>query len=253
MLKLVKKHCPNLQYIELELSEKNIKGVKSILAKVRSLRTVSIIASSIMGNDLGIVKLLKFQRNLKRLNLFHFCADEFIEVRNMVKLEELIICSRSDDINLDELCNRLKKLRKLQVIGKVFTASQEFKVAPCPALRELHLQARITPDVLAWILAHAETLERLKFNTRFYGYYDPNIVFSEVVSKCRNLRSLCMPIDQVNKYFIRQVIEFISESELTLKERPLDVSFHNPRMDHEIQKVLSKTSAKQVIALTDCF
>ncbi|XP_070141829.1 uncharacterized protein [Drosophila kikkawai] len=253
-LKLVEQHCPNLQFIELVVSNENLNGIKSLLTKVRSLISMTLNTTPIW-HRLGIVELLKLQPSLRRLHLRRFCGEELFEVRNLVNLEELIIdYSLDESFNIHVLCYRLKKLRTLHVQCLSFTVSKEFGKVACPALTELKLcnpgfgwQAWRTSarDMLRWILSHAETLEVLHLSLRI-PYYEPDTDTCEILSECKRLRHFYMPIRTGNFDFAHRLIEIVSE-----KGKPLELDFDNNMVHDQIRKLMDKTAAKHLITLGD--
>ncbi|KAH8360808.1 hypothetical protein KR084_003186, partial [Drosophila pseudotakahashii] len=236
-MRLIERHCTNLQSISIGINGSNCYRVKTFLGNLKSLRSVRLwIECAATPKIFRVLKTIKY---LKGLEFLRYVGREGSEICKLVHLESLTLIAHPKTTRIDvfELCSPLKKLRSLSLVG--FRDCQPNEGPQDLALDELKIGSgcsvgaewthfpsvktiiarfsgyTLTPGREKWILKHSESLEKLILSSGITRKQ-----FTEILRSCKNLCYFEIDLLRliIDITFVIQILNILKENGFTEKK-----------------------------------
>ncbi|KAH8335306.1 hypothetical protein KR074_009524, partial [Drosophila pseudoananassae] len=212
-IKLIDRHCFNLESIQLNVNHRNIKDVASLLKNRKTLRSVHLYFYGECRFTEKIMRALKRLPKLNNLLLYGLEENQVHHVQDLERLEflSLSIKRKYESTNIFEICSRLKLLKTLYISNfnitlnqtdpqdLVFPNLETLDICYCNISTELpHFKKlkKITfwrnsyfvrkQSLYHWISRHANTIEALEMRCAVDAEFR-EIDFLEVLKECKKL------------------------------------------------------------------
>ncbi|XP_034123027.1 uncharacterized protein LOC117580542 [Drosophila guanche] len=272
VLKLIEDNCPNLETISLEVTQSNWHGVRSLLSRMRSLRSVEV------GLDCracsGYREFLQEFKSLQKLILKSCPKEEIDWLKKLLNLEELAVTPLSDSEPIDilEVCSALPQLRSLTVTEMNVIIPHGFIVPPCPCLETLlvvncriptvwphfpqlknlrirHTRIATRQFLNQWVLQHSGTLEHLELLYLEEPLEETDVL--QVIKRCVKLQFLSIVLgdSKLSETFVSSILDMLQENGFK-SEQPFELKVFKLDKFLEVRKLLAKCQNAGMLKVT---
>lgn len=243
-IRLIDRHCLNLESIQLNVKNRNIKDIISLLRNRKTLRSVHLYFYGDCKSTEQIMYALKGLPQLNNLLLYGIEENQVPHVQHLESLEflSLSINRKCGSSNIFEICSRLKFLQTLYIsnfnIPLKKTAPQDLdfpnletlEICYCNISTELPHFSKLKSmkfwrnsyfarkqSLYHWISRHANSLEALEMSCTAEAEFR-EIDFLEVLKECKKLSKFRLH-NRITNLFLAPLIHVLLKNGRSMENR----------------------------------